>query len=96
MKFCYKRHIGASKNLVSVVLLLTASAYGVAFVAQTTFGGTGDETGKGIYANSAGMYFTGYTAAQTQAVVGQFSQSLDASPVWSKRERSNRIYTKKH
>lgn len=69
---------------IAAVLALGADpVLALPFLAQTTFGGAGDEVGTDVAANSSGVYFSGSDNAG-QGVVGQFSSSLAPPPVWSR------------
>lgn len=70
-------------GIASVLALSSAPVLALPFVAQTTFGGVGDEVGAGVTASGSGVYFSGSTAAG-QGVVGQFSSSLAPPPAWSR------------
>jgi len=59
-------------------------ALALPFVAQTTFGGAGDEVGTGVAASGSGVYFTGIDGASSRGVIGEFISSLAPSPIWSR------------
>ncbi len=75
---------GFQVSVVSLALWALNPVPGLAvpLLAQTTFGGSGDEEGTGVAANSSGMYFSGEGVAGV--VVGQFSSSLGPSAAWSR------------
>ncbi len=70
-------------GLAAALVFSPAPAFALPFVAQTTFGGAGDEVGTGVAASGSAVYFGG-SAAAGQGLVGQFSSSLAPSPVWSR------------
>lgn len=70
-------------GLAAVLALGSAPAFALPFVAQSTYGGAGDEVGASVAASSSGVYFSGSTNAG-QGVVGQFSSNLGPTPVWSR------------
>lgn len=69
-------------GMVAALALNSAPVLALPFLAQTTFGGAGDEGSGGVAANSSGVYFTG--SGPSGSIVGQSSLSLGPSPVWSR------------
>ncbi len=51
---------------------------------QTTFGTAADEFGNGIAADATGVYFSGFRASPSEALVGKYPLSLGPVPTWSR------------
>lgn len=79
----YRLRLSFLGGVAAVWLLHTGPVLALPFLAQTTFGGAGDEVGTGVAANGGGVYFFGSTAT-AGGVVGQFSSSLGSSAAWSR------------
>lgn len=71
-------------GLAAVFALCSAPAFALPFVAQSTYGGAGDEIGTGVAASGSGVYFTGIDGASSRGLLGQFSSSLASPPIWSR------------
>lgn len=69
--------------LAAILALSATSVSALPLLSQTTFGGAGDDVGTSVAANGSSVYFFGGSGT-AGAVVGQFSSSLGASPVWSR------------
>ena len=77
-------HIPLFGGLAAALALSPVPALALPFVAQTTFGGAGDEVGTGVAASGSGVYFTGIDGASSRGVIGEFISSLAPSPIWSR------------
>lgn len=78
------RGVQVSAVTLAAWTIFPAPVLALPLLAQTTFGGAGDELGTGVAANSSGVFFSGAGPAGNQGVVGQYGSSLGPSAVWSR------------
>jgi len=79
-----KQSLTITSLIVAMWALAPGLGHALPLVAQTTYGGSGDETGTAIAAGGSGVYFSGHAGGGNEGVVGQFNANLGSTPVWSR------------